>query len=338
MPPVRKSSASQGRWHFLFSFTYILYGIGLFSVIGSNPRSHPTLTDSNLSSHSGCACTDYSKVFCDALCRFSETSITDRRPPDNGQFALFLLVRETSILSPLVQGSADFFAKRCFDEIFVFNEEGINGRRTVENYIMRFVDVSWLWSSYPPGFDPNATSSSWVVKNVKWGYQHMIRFFWRSVFLLPEIENVTAYMRLDGDSCIGAGGASPRELLRKDVVYVKNGDFLDHAGVCTNLETLARDYVRYFGINVRNPGAWEGAFSWGAVMGYYNNLELMDIRFWMRPEVQHFVEFVDASWGTYLWRWGDAPLRYVALAMFATPGMIVERPFEWRYDHPCRVN
>jgi hypothetical protein len=176
------------------------------------------------------------------------------------------------------------------------------------------------------------------VKGVKWGYQQMIRFFWRSLFLLPQMANISAYMRLDGDSCLAGIARSPFELLGGGVVYLRNTRFLDLEFVCRNLRVFVTDYVKYFRIQPRDANAWSNAFAGDSVTGYYNNLEIMDVGFWMRTDVQRFVQFVDASWGIYTYRWGDAPLRYLALALFAAPNEVVDRPHQWQYIHPCREN
>jgi hypothetical protein len=94
----------------------------------------------------------------------------------------------------------------------------------------------------------------------------------------PEIADVAAYMRLDGDSCIGPGRESPLALLSNGVVDVTNDRIIDQSGVYEDLETLARDYLRYFEVEIRNAGVWESAFVWGAVKGYYDNFEVMDIK------------------------------------------------------------
>jgi hypothetical protein len=156
--------------------------------------------------------------------------------------------------------------------------------------------------------------------------------------MLPETANVAAYMRIDGDSCIRNVRQSPRELLTGRVVYVKNHDFVDQPGVCMEMQQFVNDYVRYFNITIANPSAWRSIFIGAAVAGFYNNLELMNMSFWLRPDVQHFVHFVDASWGIYLYRWGDAPLRCVAFAIFGEPDQVADRPGKWSYRHPCRVN
>jgi hypothetical protein len=208
----------------------------------------------------------------------------------------------------------------------------------VDDVEVIFVDVSELWRDFPAGFDPNGTEDKWIVQNVKWGYCQMILFFWRSLFQIPEIGRISQYMRLDGDSCLGRLTESPFSALRGGAIYVKNDMFYDLDVVCVNLQAFVEDYVKYFRITPKNLEARRAAFRDGSVAGYYNNLEITDVAFWLRPEVQHFVQFVDASHGIYLHRWGDAPLRYLALALFATREEVTMRPWSWSYQYPCREN
>jgi hypothetical protein len=280
----------------------------------------------------------YSPLFRDALSRFDAGAVPRRAVPANGTFALFLLVRNVSILGPLIRGSPGLFARAHFDEVLVFNEEGLSGRGAAEGVAVRFVDVAGLWAAYPPGFDPARAQSRWVIRGRKWGYHQMIRFFWRSVFLLPETQGVARFMRLDGDSCLAGVAPAPRAAFARGVVYLHNRMLDDPPGVSRNLGAFVADYANYFRIEIRNRAAWNRAFRAGSAHGFYNNLELMDVRFWMRPEVQHFVHFVDCSWGIYLYRWGDAILRYLALAMFASDEMVRPCPESWVYTHPCRRN
>jgi hypothetical protein len=280
----------------------------------------------------------FSPLFCEIRRRFDENEIPRRDVPAHGAFALFLLVRNISILGRVIAGSPELFSPSVFDEIFIFNEENLTGPGFTGDIAVRYVDVSWLWSSYPRGFDAEGTPSNWIIRKRKWGYHHMIRFFWRSVFLLPEIKNVSHYMRIDGDSCISHLRPRPRSAFDKGVVYLSNRRLSDPPRLCKNLEMIVRAYVAYFGITVQNPRAWRTGFRKGAGSGYYNNLELLDVRFWMRFEVQHFVHFIDCAWGIYLHRWGDAVLRFVALSLFAREEMVRQRPVSWSYVHPCRVN
>jgi hypothetical protein len=139
------------------------------------------------------------------------------------------------------------------------------------------------------------------MRRVKVG--QMARFFWKWVFQVPEIAHVSQNMRLDGDSCLQGLTNSPFTALNEGAVYLRNALFSDSDAVCVNLQTFVQDYVTFFHIVPKNKRAWEYAFHYGSVSGYYNNLEVMDIGFWLRPEVQHFVHFVDASHGIYLHRW-----------------------------------
>jgi hypothetical protein len=104
------------------------------------------------------------------------------------------------------------------------------------------------------------------------------------------------------------------------------------------LRELTEDYVRYFRVVPLNPPLWADAFMDRNVRMFWTNLEVLDIKFWRRTEVQHFVRFVDAAWGIYLSRWGDAPLRYLAMALFSAPEQVVQMPQGWKYTHSCREN
>jgi hypothetical protein len=278
-----------------------------------------------------------SRLFDIAVKHFNESEIPQRKTPTNGIFALFILVHHDSIIESAFRDNHDFLAGGFFDEIFVFHEDPRTGRDVVQGIPIRYVDVRWLWSKYPAVVNPERDEPC-EPKRTKWGYHHMIRFFWRSAFLLPEVCNVSVYMRIDSEVCLSNVRVSPKKLLTGDVVYVGTDLFLDSGPVCLGLEDFVRDYIWFFGIRIRNKEAWKIAFERDEVRAFSTNLEVMDLAFWSRREVQHFVHFVDCSGGIYWNRWGDAPLRYLAMAMFATPEMVRQRPSEWNYSHKCRWN
>jgi hypothetical protein len=55
------------------------------------------------------------------------------------------------------------------------------------------------------------------------------------------------------------------------------------------------------------------------------------------PDLLTFFAMVDASYGIYLYRWGDAPLLYLILAISATPEQIVRQPIWWKYVRGSEV-
>jgi hypothetical protein len=259
-------------------------------------------------------------------------------PPVSGSRALFVLARAMDQVRWFIRNSRSLFDGGYFDDVFIFNEESYNGPSRIENVMVRLIDVKQLWGNFPSGFNPREHRTTWRVvhsRDPDWGYQHMCRFFWMSLFDLPELANVRFYMRLDLDSCLGPTGGSPFRFLGNDTVYVRGDTGYDSADVTRGLRAVTLEYVRYFGIFPKDEGRWEMAFRGKDVAIYGTNFEVMDLLFWRRPEVQQFVMFIDLSWGIFLSRWGDAPLRYLALTLFARPEQVVPRPAQWRYNHPC---
>jgi hypothetical protein len=65
-------------------------------------------------------------------------------------------------------------------------------------------------------------------------------------------------------------------------------------------------------------------------------LEVVRISFFLSPNVQHFLRTVHESAGIYYYRWGDAPLRFILLAIFARSDQVTHFPSNVGYSHPCR--
>jgi hypothetical protein len=72
------------------------------------------------------------------------------------------------------------------------------------------------------------------------------------------------------------------------------------------------------------------------IPNYWNNFEIVDLSFMQRKEVVDFIQAIDESRGIFVYRWGDAPLRYIMLAIFAKPTQILHREqLGLAYCHPC---
>lgn len=229
----------------------------------------------------------------------------------------------------------EFLMQKWHDVIFAFNTEGVNEKTVIDGIEVHNIDVKYLFDSFPPDLDPETTESTWVTKT-KWGYHQMIRFFFRELFWLPEMENVSSYLRLDTDSCIWDVKTNPFGLLNGTVKYVSNVFQYDPEKVTKNLDYWVQDYINYFGVSP-DPAYFRKAFTIRHKVGlYYNNMEIVDISFFKRPEVLHFTEMVESSECIYFYRWGDAPLRYLTMMLFAKPGEVILYPSEWGYKHPCK--
>ena len=89
------------------------------------------------------------------------------------------------------------------------------------------------------------------------------------------------------------------------------------------LHKATTDYVQAYNITIRNQERFDHCFADSDyIWAYYNNFELVSMTFFRRPEVTHWTKYIMNSLGTYRHRWGDAPLRYITLALFATDDQV----------------
>jgi Glycolipid 2-alpha-mannosyltransferase len=104
------------------------------------------------------------------------------------------------------------------------------------------------------------------------------------------------------------------------------------------LEVAAREFVRLYGITPRHKSMWQDAFPSGTVNIFNNNFEIGSVAFFRRPEVRQWVEYVLEQGGIFRYRWGDAPLRLLTIAIFARENEIVTRKqLGIQYCHPLCV-
>ncbi|GAA6034756.1 hypothetical protein JCM8097_001154 [Rhodosporidiobolus ruineniae] len=68
---------------------------------------------------------------------------------------------------------------------------------------------------------------------------------------------------------------------------------------------------------------------------YYNNFEIVHRSFLESEPYQAFVDYLDRAKGFYTERWGDAPIRTIALSFFASPSRIhnFENQTAYRHDN-----
>ena len=68
----------------------------------------------------------------------------------------------------------------------------------------------------------------------------------------------------------------------------------------------------------------------------YNNFEIVETSFMRRNDIRHFINAVDETQYIFLHRWGDAPLRYLMVALFINSTKVLHREhLRLGYCHPC---
>ena len=150
---------------------------------------------------------------------------------------------------------------------------------------------------------PEALSA---VESAKRGYRHMCHFYSNDIFLRPELDGYTHYMRLDDDSFI----LSPLKfnvfmrMKERGCHYAYRAILKDKPVVCEGLGKVVNDFIRDNPDIARGPG-WRSAY-WC----YYTNFEICDIAWFRREPYQRYFRAIDAAGGIWRKRWGDAPIRY----------------------------
>ncbi len=202
-----------------------------------------------------------------------------------------------------------------------------------------FLDVDHAFNLFPVGFDPCRTKTSFYRRG-KWNYQLMIRFWFKILFQLPQLQEYEYIMRLDDDSKIRGRWINVFDEMRnKNAVYFANDvdrDLEEWWPGTMKMKQITFDYVKKNKIMVKQPEMLRDAFGNNSVRNYYNNFEITKVEFFRRQDVFHWVEFIDLTYGIFKYRWGDAVLRYLTLALFAERHEILHRPdYNLPYCHSC---
>jgi hypothetical protein len=70
---------------------------------------------------------------------------------------------------------------------------------------------------------------------------------------------------------------------------------------------------------------------------FYNNFHIGSVSFFLREDVQHFLNAVNASEGLVAHRWGDSPIQAYAVRLFMDPARLKVVP-DLEYIHGSHKN
>jgi len=167
------------------------------------------------------------------------------------------------------------------------------------------------------------------------GYGQMIRWNVRTLFEHPRILKLDLVMRLDTDSAI----LTPMTFDPFKAMYTAVPK-KRYAYYCSSFE--GRDFrhglhnfvAKYMQeADVVSPWAKFDPGEDEPVIMPYNNIEVVDVKWWRSGPLQHFVETVDRSLGIWQYRWGDAPIRGMAISLFLREDELLHLQ-DFEYSHP----
>ncbi|KAJ8304871.1 hypothetical protein KUTeg_018454 [Tegillarca granosa] len=220
--------------------------------------------------------------------------------------------------------------------IVLFSESDVSSDyqrrvRQVTNHTIHFILIEF---NFPKDFDVNMPSP--VKKSnrrSKWGYMHMCEFWFKHIWHNPLTQKFRYLMRFDTDSCFLN---QKYKLEYNDSLVYLHGLFTWEGAYITDLRKHILDYVSKYNIEPKNPAMFKVIQDNPSKLPmYYNNIEIVKIAFMLKKEVQHFTDYMQATKGQFLYRWGDAPLRYATLALFSKPTEITALDLKGSYKHSC---
>ena len=183
----------------------------------------------------------------------------------------------------------------------------------------------------PPG---TPSSSTWRQPKFSAGYRHMIRFYTMGIWEVVRDEGYSFVMRMDEDSVL----MSP---IRYNVFEYLESRNIDYAYRLASWEHGFHGYDgdSYFGLIRTYVQRHVSSTGWlldscpsstrsiqnytlrhcGEPYGIYNNFFVARTSFWFRPEVQHFLRFVNRSHTIYTHRFNDILFQSAAIKLFMDP-------------------
>lgn len=184
-----------------------------------------------------------------------------------------------------------------------------------------------------PEYFPHPTHGNgpiaWGHPGFNLGYRHMCRFMAGEIFKHPALSSYDWYLRLDTDSFILSKiNFDPFQKMRTGgKVYGFNNIQNDHPDVVVDLYEESENYFKLRGITPINTVDKPKIF--------YTNFEICDLNWFRGKEYTEFYDFIDHLGGIYTKRWGDAPIRYIAVKSLLPSENILDFSHLIEYKHGC---
>jgi len=207
--------------------------------------------------------------------------------------------------------------------ITVFHEESFDStyQERLQSAVKSVkVDFALVKFETPKWIDPSTipkTFKGWLKRHTSIGYRHMCRFFSGEVFKHPALAKYDYYWRLDDDSqYLTEVETDPFEYMQQHgKVYGWNIWMYESQPIAgTTLWTTTHKYLKEKSIipspEFKNIETLSGGYN---RCHYWNNFELVDLNFFRSQAYMDYYDYLDKVGGFYLYRWGDALVRTVAL-------------------------
>lgn len=279
--------------------------------------------------------TKVSNLSCDSECLLLRSELTQW--PENKPKAFIYYLTRHARLGQLLDSLSrldNYFNNKYQYPIIIFHE--LEPTILPDRLIIRSRSNSTIYFQTVnftlPYFIPKNFTQQHCVSML--GYRHMCRFHAKGIYDQPIIEGFEYAWRLDDDSKIRKPVFSDLFIImqknRYKYGYVRS--VYDRPPCIRGLWETCQLYITNFSINT--------TFFREVRSGYCfsNNFEISQISFWLSDNYRKYIDYIDKTSGIYYNRWGDAPIKTIAVSMFVPKSQVYKFP-NISYSHQSmRVN
>ena len=250
-------------------------------------------------------------------------------PPEKPKAAIYILVNTARVLNIYeILSQLDKHFNDVFNyPVILFHENMTNilrlGIRNSTNSDIFFQTVTFRLPPFLKGKVPVKISCRSRIS-----YRHMCRFHSKAVYEYPIMQKLGYAWRLDDDSEI-LGNISYDVFL-----FMQNGGYLygyihsqgDMPRCTTGLWNTAKAFI------LRNNITPTFFNDWPPNKIYYNNFEISAVSLWLSGGYRQYIEHIDSVGGIFFHRWGDAPIKTIAVTICVPSNKVYKFTDIW-YKH-----
>ena len=254
---------------------------------------------------------------CDGECQAFQKLIRSW-PPTRVKGAIYMLVRmqpnNIHRLNLTLQGLDKFVLEKYDYPLIIFYEENKSMMPALEE--LRSITSSPTFLQLVhfeiPGFlkKPVPVKVPGCPRSI--GYRHMCRFQCKLVYEYPITEGLEYMWRMDDDSFImGHVNFDIFKFMADTGIEYGYQYIYGEVEACiVGLWESVNKYVkkRKSGIRFYTPMPYRRI--------YFNNFEISKRSVWMSEEYKDYINYIDHERGMYYHRWGDAPIKSLAVSLF----------------------
>ena len=254
----------------------------------------------------------HSDTSCDAECvRFRDILLN--WPPDKPKAAVYYLAKADRLagLNNSLTSLYRNFLYRYDYPVIIFHEA--DSRYWLHANFCKHVNIRLFLQEV--NFEIPDHISNYVAITCRQhdiGYRHMCRFHAKQVYEQAILVGLEYVWRLDDDSLVHSSinydlfAFMQRQRIQYSYIRIS----MDSRECTTGLWTAVKRYMKIRHIQSSFFSNWKERNI------FYNNFEISALSLWISKQYQDYINFIDLIGGIYYYRWGDAPIKTIAVTLF----------------------